>query len=175
MKKIVSIILTVMMLCSLCSVFAAADGADAGPFSNMGPGIANYNGDIYVTKSPSAEYLTAGGTAKFVSRATDNSSVSWYIADKDKTTIYSLDEASAHFSGLSVRYEDNSTVAVLENVPADMDGWQVQARFEGQNGPVYSSPASINIMEYPISPAAEWWWFYCSTHNICPNTGIEMK
>ena len=140
MKRAVCLIL-VMTMCLALSVTAFADGA----FSDAGSGFENLKGDVYVYKHPYGENVTAGGKAMYIAKACNATNITWYIADKDEKTIYKLDEAPEHFTGLEIVYNSTKEEVTLKNIPEEMNGWKVQAEFEGEGGPVYSKTAVINF------------------------------
>jgi hypothetical protein len=140
MKKIVCSIL-VLVMCLSISVTAFASGA----FSDAGPGVGNFTGDVYVYKHPYGENVVAGGKAMYIAKAANATGITWYVADKDANTIYKLDDAPSHFNGLEIVYNSTKQEVTLKNIPEEMNGWKVQAEFEGQGGPVYSKTAVINF------------------------------
>lgn len=97
---------------------------------------------VYATKSPTSELVVQGGSAQFVARAENSTSVIWFMASPDGNTIITAAEAPRLFPGLYVS-GSNSTTLTLGNIPLNMSGWKVQARFEGYGGPVHTNMATV--------------------------------
>lgn len=97
---------------------------------------------VYATKSPTSELVVQGGSAQFVARAENSTSVIWFMASPDGNTVITAAEAPRLFPGLYVS-GSNSTTLTLGNIPLNMSGWKVQARFEGYGGPVHTNMATV--------------------------------
>lgn len=102
-----------------------------------------------VTKSPTSETVEEGGRALFVARANDANSITWYVSKNGIT--YLASEAPYYFTGLTVSGTSGETLA-LNNVPVEMDGWMVQAKFNGSAGSVYSGQARVNVTAQYVAP-----------------------
>lgn len=100
---------------------------------------------VTITKSPLSETVAPGGTAVFTSYADNATSVNWIVASADRKTIYTLADAPNHFPGLQVSGV-YSNVVTLSNIPAIMNGWEIQSYFEGNGGPKYSADAFIFVL-----------------------------
>ena len=97
---------------------------------------------VYATKSPTSELVVQGGSAQFVAYAENSTSVIWFMASPDGNTVLTAAEAPRLFPGLQVS-GSNSTRLTLSNIPLNMSGWKVQARFEGYGGPVHTNMATV--------------------------------
>ena len=97
---------------------------------------------VYATKSPTSELVVQGGSAQFVAYAENSTSVIWFVASPDGNTVLTAAEAPRLFPGLQVS-GSNSTTLTLGNIPLNMSGWKVQARFEGYGGPVHTNMATV--------------------------------
>jgi len=97
---------------------------------------------VYATKSPTSELVVQGGSAQFVAYAENSTSVIWFMASPDGGTVLTAAEAPRLFPGLQVS-GSNTTRLTLSNIPLNMSGWKVQARFEGYGGPVHTNMATV--------------------------------
>jgi len=98
-----------------------------------------------ITKQPTGETVTAGGTAIFVARAADTESILWYLADPLGGEPMDVSEAGERFPGLLVYGRESETLA-LSGIPEDMNGWQAECRFTGFTGAVrVSDRATITV------------------------------
>ena len=99
-----------------------------------------------VTKNPTNESLSAGGTTWFIAHAVNAAKLTWQAVSPDGL-VYTLPEALSLHPGLSLETEANDTLAV-RNVPFTLNGWGFQARFEGPGGVALSSVARIFVADY---------------------------
>ena len=60
-------------------------------------------------------------------------------------TTINASAASMYFSGVSVWGLGTDTLTI-SNIPDNMNHWQVEAKFDGPNGPVYSAGARISVI-----------------------------
>ena len=141
-----------------------------GPFgSTLSSG--GYTG-VRITKSPTSESVPYGGSCLFIAHAVNASSITWYLANADTSVIIPASEAPAYVSGLSVSGWNSDTLS-LSGIPSWMNGYKVQACFEGEGGPVYTDIARIWTYEEtvrrpdcyysPWSELAQWaylWRYY---------------
>ena len=169
MKRTISVVLVLVAIFSLCGVMASAESAI--PFKDANHGSVNLNGDVYVTKNPESENASEAGAVTFIAKAGNATSIKWYIGDENGETVYALDDAPNHFTGLKVQYSDNNRQVTISNIPEALDEWQVVAEFEGQNGPVYTKAASIHIKnwvftEQELMAMAVWQY-----NHTCPYCG----
>ena len=138
-----------------------------GPFNSAG-NAASAPGRVYITKNPTSESVPYGGSCMFIAHAANASSVTWYIANADRSLITTAAEATSVVSGLYVSGAYSDTLS-LSGIPSWMNGCQVQACFSGEGGPVYSEPAWIWTYQpaQQASPCSGWnWWnwfcyYYC--------------
>ena len=98
-----------------------------------------------ITKNPSGELVSPGGTAIFVAKALDAERIEWYLADPNGSEPEEITGASELFSGLWVDGQGTETLSV-SGIPQTMNGWQVECRFTGSTGAVStSSRATITV------------------------------
>ena len=144
MRKLVSVVLVLTLVLAL--------GATA--FADSG---------IYITKNPTDEARTAGGTAWFISGATGYNSLSWSFMSPGGTKC-SVQDFKDRFPYVTVDGEHGTTLT-LYNVSTDMNGWGVFCTFSDKDGskdtamaflyvsavyvaPTYSTPSSTNYNGY---------------------------
>lgn len=99
---------------------------------------------VAITKSPTSETVPVGGNAKFIAYAENFTNIVWITVSPDKQTSYDISEAPWHFDGLAVSGQGTSTL-YLSNIPASMDGWRIQAYFNGNGGPAYTAGAYLTV------------------------------
>ena len=121
-----------------------SSAAVPGPFSTTS-GTSTDSSHVRVTKSPTSEAVTYGGSCTFVAHAANATSVTWYIANCDASIIWAASDAPANAPGLSVS-GTNSDTLYLSGIPAWWNGFQVQACFTGEGGPVYSEPDNKDVV-----------------------------
>lgn len=105
-----------------------------------------------ITKHPTGETVEVGGTAKFVARADNATSIVWRIVSADTTNTVPAADAPAYFSGLKVEGLDTERL-VLSNIPKSMNKWSVEAKFVGPGGVSYSNGAIIKVVDDINAPA----------------------
>lgn len=146
-KALFCVFLMAAALSVFCSAALATDygmppviinGAGNQPSVQAGQGIVN------LTKSPTGEIVDEYGSAIFIARADNATSISWRFVSPDTTVTYTDTEALSAFPGLSIEGLGTERVK-LWNIPYAMNGWKVQAKFEGYGGPVLSSGAPITV------------------------------
>lgn len=133
-----------------------------GPFNTTlsNTGVLINNNKVRVTKSPTSESVPYGGSCIFIAHAANASSVTWYIANEDGTSIATAYEAADNVSGLYVSGGNTDTLK-LSGIPSWMNGFQVQACFTGEGGPVYTNVAKIWTYEEQVCEEEGepfWWW-----------------
>ena len=101
------------------------------------------NGPVTITKNPTSESLLVGGKTWFIAHADNASSLTWILTSPQGQT-YTLQQAMAANPGLMLEALPEDTLAV-SNVPASVDGWSVQARFDGPGGSAVTAPATIGV------------------------------
>ncbi len=97
---------------------------------------------VYVTKNPSNESRTAGGTAIFIAYAANASSVSWSFVDpygNVKTPAEFVNACGGSYSG------ENDTTLNVYSVNANMNGWGAFATFYGNNQSARTTTAYIYV------------------------------
>ena len=117
------------------------------PAPTPAPTPTNYSGPApVVTKNPTNESLSVGGTTWFIAHAVNATRLTWQAVSPDGL-VYTLAEALSIHPGLSLENEANDTLAV-RNVPFSLNGWGFRARFEGPGGVALSSVAYIFVADY---------------------------
>lgn len=101
---------------------------------------------VVISKNPSSEALTVGGKTWFIAHADNADSLTWQLLSPDGT-VYSLADAMTANPGLSLEALEGDTLAV-GNVPLSLNGWGVQARFEGQGSYAETEPAYIYVGDF---------------------------
>ena len=101
-----------------------------------------------VTKSPTDERLSEGGTCLFVARADDANSLAWHFVSPDGKTDVAYDAIGSYFPSLGVSGSRETTLR-LSNVPAGMNGWRVYCRFTNNHGSVSSGQAIVSVTAAP--------------------------
>ena len=97
---------------------------------------------VYVTKNPSNENRSVGGTAIFIAYADNAATVSWSFVDRSgnvKTPAEFVNICGGSVSG------ENSTSLYIYNVNANMNGWGAYATFYGNNQSARSTTAYIYV------------------------------
>ena len=111
------------------------------------PSSATYSGPApVITKNPTSESLAIGGTTWFIAHAQNANRLIWQ-AVSPAGLVYTAAEALSLHPGLVLENQANDTLAV-RNVPASLNGWGFQARFEGTGGVAVSSAAYIYVGDY---------------------------
>ena len=100
-------------------------------------------GPVTVTKNPTGETVTPGTTTWFIAHADNATALTWIFTSPQGQT-YSLRDTMAANPGLQLEELEQDTLA-LYNIPQSMDGWSVQARFDGPGGSAVTAPASITV------------------------------
>ena len=106
---------------------------------------------IEITKSPTGEYVEAGGSAKFVARANNAERIVWRIVSNDTTNTVQASEAADFFPGLMVDGLGKETL-ILSNIPRSLDGWRVEAQFWNGKTHAESYGALITIVDENGNP-----------------------
>ena len=104
------------------------------------------NGNITITKNPTAESLPIGGTNWFIAHATGAEKLTWQFIDPN-SRIYSMQDTMALNPGLRLEMQPNDTLAII-NVPASLNGWFAQAVFSNSKYSAASQPAAIYVGDY---------------------------
>ena len=100
---------------------------------------------VQITKSPTSETVEAGGSAVFIAYADNSTGIVWITVSPDARTAYDINNAPGAFPGLQVSGQGTS-VLTLSNIPSEMDGWRIQAYFNGNGGPLYTAGAYLTVI-----------------------------
>ena len=95
-----------------------------------------------VTKNPTSETTSVGGSVTFISRATDTDACIWYITNGSDT--YECQYAPHVLDGIRVSGQGTERLT-LSNVPAEINGWSVYCAFSGAGGETLSKAATITV------------------------------
>lgn len=98
-----------------------------------------------ITKNPTGETLTPGGKTWFIAHADGATILTWEFVSPNGV-VYSVTETMSQHPGLELDISQADTVAV-SNVPLSLNGWSVQARFDGPGGSVTSQAALITVQQ----------------------------
>ena len=107
---------------------------------------------VQITKSPTSETVEAGGSAVFIAYADNSTGIVWITVSPDARTAYDINNAPGAFPGLQVSGQGTS-VLTLSNIPSEMDGWRIQAYFNGNGGPLYTAGAYLTVIQKNSSMA----------------------
>ena len=102
------------------------------------------NAPVTITKHPTGETVTEGESALFIARADNATEIIWRLVSPDGYTTYKCADAPSYFPGLQVVGLGTESLSLL-NIPYSLDGWKVEAQFNGKGGPVYSNDARITV------------------------------
>lgn len=97
-----------------------------------------------ITKHPTKETVTEGGSCSFVARADNTDAYDWYFTKGSKT--YTVAEALKKFKGLKVSGEETEKLK-LRKIPLELDGWKVYCVFTNEKGEIWSKTALITVKE----------------------------
>jgi len=100
-------------------------------------------GPVTITKNPTSESLAVGGKTWFIAHASNASSLTWILTSPQGQS-YSVAQAMQANPGLVLQELPDDTLGV-SNVPVSVDGWSVQARFDGPGGTAVTAPAMIYV------------------------------
>ncbi len=98
----------------------------------------------HITKDPTDETVSPGGSAWFVARAENCSSMCWELTDT-YGNVYSPEDAESLNPGMDT--EQTGDAVSLSNVPLSMDGWQIRAVFESENGHLATEWARLTVID----------------------------
>ena len=102
--------------------------------------------EVVITKNPTSEALAIGGKTWFIAHADQAESLTWQLVDPEGQ-VYSVDSAMAYNPGLVLEVLEGDTIAV-SNVPLSLNGWGIQARFDGQGNYAVTDPAYIYVGDF---------------------------
>ena len=123
---------------------------------------------VYVTKNPSNENHTVGGTAIFIAYAANASSVSWSFVDpygNVKTPAEFVSACGGSYSG------ENGTTLSVYNVNSSMNGWGAFATFYGNNQSARTTTAYIYVSS-AVQSAPRQQQTYTNYNNYNYNYGL---
>ena len=100
-------------------------------------------GPVTITKNPTGESVIVGGKTWFIAHADNATSLTWLLTSPQGQS-YTVEQAMAANPGLQIQVLPEDTLGV-SNVPVSMDGWSVQARFDGPGGSAVTAPAVIHV------------------------------
>ena len=101
---------------------------------------------VVITKNPTSESLSVGGKTWFIAHADNAFSLTWELIDPNGF-VHSVQDAMAQNPGLNLEVLEGDTIAV-SNVPLSLNGWAVQARFDGQGNSATTTPAYIYVGDF---------------------------
>ena len=127
MKKLISLTLILVLILALGTTAFASSG-------------------VPITKNPTDEVRSAGGTAWFVSGAYSYNSLTWKFMDPNGTFL-SVQDFQSRFPYAGVDGEHNTTLTV-HNLSADMNGYGVICTFYNDNGPTDTTMAFLYVSAY---------------------------
>ena len=131
MKKTVSILLALLLVFALSvPAFATEGNEPTEPKPN-------------ITKNPTGETVDEGGSATFIAHAENYNEIIWRIVSNDTTNTIQAADAPTYF-GCEV-YGLGTETLIISNIPAEMDGWRVEAMFKGPGGVEFSWGALIRV------------------------------
>ena len=100
---------------------------------------------VRITKSPTSETVNEGGSALFIAYADNSTGIVWIIVSPDKQSSYEIGDAVRVFPNLLVSGQGTSSLS-LSNIPYEMNGWRIQAYFNGNGGPLYTAGAYLTVI-----------------------------
>ena len=101
---------------------------------------------IVITKNPTSEALVVGGKTWFAAHAENAQTLTWQLIDPEGT-LHTVPDAAARNPGLMLEVLEDDTIAVSE-VPLSLNGWAIQARFDGNGDTAVTIPAYIFVGDY---------------------------
>ena len=104
------------------------------------------SGPVTITKNPTGESLSVGGKTWFIAHADNATSLTWLLTSPQGQS-YTVEQAMEENPGLQIQVLPEDTLAV-SGVPLSLDGWSVQARFDGPGGSAVTTPATIHVDDF---------------------------
>lgn len=129
------------LLAILRNSFSTFSGIEETPDIPVGS-----NGNIVITKNPTAESLAIGGKNWFIAHATGADTVTWQLIDS-MNRVYSLSSAMAANPGLKTAVQNRDTLEI-SNVPASLNGWFARAVFSNSQYSAATQPAAIYVGDF---------------------------
>lgn len=112
-----------------------------------------YQNEVRIAKSPTSETVYVGGSAVFIARGENETSINWITVSPDAKTSYRIQDAPSYFQGLTVEGQGTSNLR-LSNIPLSMNGWRIQCYFTGEGGPKYTNGAYLTVLNGTPAPTA---------------------
>lgn len=103
-----------------------------------------------VTKDPTGETVTEGGSAIFIARADNAQSLVWRFISADGVTTYDYTQVRSAFPTLGVAGGDTETLT-LTGIPYELNGWKVACLFKGHSQDVVSAGALITVNQTAVT------------------------
>lgn len=106
-----------------------------------------------ITKHPGGETVSELGSAIFVARADGATSIEWYLV-APRGVSYKAEKIGELFPSMAVAGQ-GTTALTLYTIPADFNGWQVEAHFKNSSGAEsISERAAVTVSAtLPAAPA----------------------
>ena len=101
---------------------------------------------VTVTKNPTGETIAVGGNCWFIAHADNADTLVWQLIAPNGD-VYSLGELMSMYRTLELEALEGDTLAV-RGAPVELDGWSVQARFDGPGGTALTTPAVLHVQDY---------------------------
>ena len=103
-------------------------------------------GPVTITKNPTGETIAVGGNCWFIAHADNADTLVWQLIAPNGD-VYSLGELMSMYRTLELEALEGDTLAV-RGAPVELDGWSVQARFDGPGGTALTTPAVLHVQDY---------------------------
>ena len=103
-------------------------------------------GPVTITKNPTGETIAAGGNCWFIAHADNADTLAWQLIAPNGD-VYSPGELMSMYRSLELEALEGVTLAV-RGAPVELDGWSVQARFDGPGGTALTTPAVLHVQDY---------------------------
>ena len=101
---------------------------------------------LMITKNPTSEYCSEGGTATFIAKANNATSTTWWFSSPAGDQ-FSVQQFAGHF-GCMVTGGNSSTLTVY-NVTTNMNNWGAYCVFTGNGQTAQTSTAYLNVNSKP--------------------------
>lgn len=102
-----------------------------------------------ITKDPTGETVTEGGSAIFIARADNAKSIVWRFISADGVTTYDYTQVRSAFPSLGISGGDTETLT-LTSIPYELNGWKAACLFKGESGDVVSAGALITVNQTEV-------------------------
>ena len=101
-----------------------------------------------ITKSPTDETVTEGGSAMFVARYENAIWAVWHFVSPDRQTDMTYEAAQSRWPYMEIVNGMYSTMT-LRNIPLDLNGWTVYCRYTNNFGSTDTKSALITVKAAP--------------------------